>query len=107
MRFKRGDAEPQFSHRPGSALPYFMDILSTRYTYRLALKGGLTRCSLLVTDYRFSLTVLLLRALRISAEWDTMMPEPLKSSESFCLRTGHEAFNYASLKGSTEARLSI
>ncbi len=47
-----------------------MDILNTRDTYRLALKGSLTLSPLVLTDYRFSLTVLLLLRLRISAEGD-------------------------------------
>lgn len=45
---------------------YLMDILSTRDTYRLALKGSLTLSPLVLTDYRFSLTVLLLLRQRIS-----------------------------------------
>lgn len=55
---------------PFLASLYFMDILSTRDTYRLTLKGTLTPSPFVVNDYRFSLTVLLLLQLRISLKGD-------------------------------------
>lgn len=75
---------PESSECPGLALLHFMDILSTRDTYRLALKGSLIVSPLVLTDYRFSLTVLLLLRLRISAEGDkTQCHWMLASSKYF------------------------
>lgn len=60
-----------------SELLHFMDILSARDTYRLALKGSLTVSPLVLTDYRFCFNVL--HRLRISVEGDSASGYFIKS----------------------------